>query len=70
MSWRAAEHIAVSERRAAQMLDLPVSRFREYVREGILPRPKPLGKDERWDVEELRRIVRGEPMDDLDAVKW
>ena len=50
-----------SERRAAQLLDMTPGQFRELVDAGALPPPCALaGTVRRWDVEELRAIMRGE----------
>jgi predicted DNA-binding transcriptional regulator AlpA len=42
---------------AAKMLDMKPAEFRRLVEEGALPRPVSL---DRWDVEELKSIMRGE----------
>jgi len=52
--------IAVREAMAAKLLDLPVERFREYVRTGALPPPVRIGRDERWRVDQLQAILRGD----------
>ena len=52
--------IFASETNAARLLDLKPAEFRSLVDGGHLPRPKGLGGFERWDVEELRRIIRGD----------
>jgi len=49
--------IFASERTAAKLLDMSVAEFQRLVSEGALPGAGPL---DRWDVEELRRIARGE----------
>lgn len=49
-----------SEASAAKLLDMRQGDFRELVQAGHLPRPRRIGPHERWDVEELRRILRGE----------
>jgi hypothetical protein len=49
--------IFASARTAARLLDMSVAEFQRLVAEGALPGPGPL---DRWDVEELRRIARGE----------
>ena len=51
-----------SEKRAADLLDMPKSTFRELVADGVLPRPVVIGKCERWDVEALTKALRGEPL--------
>ncbi len=51
---------------AARMLDMSVPEFRLLVAEGALPPPCRL---DRWDVEQLRAIMRGEahrPREDLE----
>ena len=46
------------ESTAARLLDMDVAEFRRLVSAGALPRP---AQFERWDVEDLRRVVRGDP---------
>ncbi len=48
------------EKIAAALLDMRPGEFRALVEAGHLPRPRDLGGFERWDVEELRRIARGD----------
>ncbi|RBW63043.1 hypothetical protein DS906_01090 [Ruegeria sp. A3M17] len=62
--------IAVSERNAAKLLDMPVGSFRDLVSNGILPRPRKIGPLERWDADELRAILRGQMIDGYEDVKW
>lgn len=52
--------IAVRDATAAAMLELPLPRFRELVAAGALPQPKRIGPHERWSVEQLQAIVRGD----------
>lgn len=55
-----------SEATAAALLDMKPAEFRDLVARGALPGPNKL---DRWDVEELRAIMRGEahrPKDQLD----
>jgi hypothetical protein len=49
--------IFASERTAARLLDMSVAEFQRLVKEGSLP---PATRLDRWDVEELRRIMRGD----------
>jgi hypothetical protein len=58
-----------SEKRAADLLDMPKSTFRDLVAGGVLPRPMVIGNCERWDVEALQRAIRGE-LETLDGVQW
>lgn len=53
--------LAATEKTAAQLLDMPVKRFRELVSQGCLPRPVQLADGiERWPVAQLQAIVRGD----------
>lgn len=58
-----------SEKRAAGLLDMPKSTFRDLVAGGVLPGPMIIGDCERWDVEALQRAIRGE-LETLDDVTW
>jgi hypothetical protein len=49
-----------SEKRAAELLDMPKSTFRDLVAGGVLPGPMLIGNCERWDVEALTKALRGE----------
>jgi predicted DNA-binding transcriptional regulator AlpA len=56
---------------AAQMLDMKLSDFNDLVQAGHLPRPCRIGHLERFDMEELARIMRGDLIGGLDAdMKW
>ena len=58
--------LAAKERTAARLLDMDVAEFRRLVSAGALPGP---ARFDRWEVEELRRIMRGDPTrvdDELD----
>ena len=59
----------VSEKRAAELLDMPKALFRRLVDNGVLPGPVAIGELRRWDVEALKRALRGEP-ETLDDVQW
>ena len=49
-----------SERTAARLLDMKPKQFRELVDRGALPPPvKVMAGIERWDVEDLRAVLRG-----------
>ena len=48
------------EKRAADLLDMAKSRFRDLVAAGALPGPVIIGDCERWDVEALTKALRGE----------
>ncbi|MDO6456295.1 hypothetical protein Q4494_04330 [Celeribacter halophilus] len=59
-----------SDRKAAALLDLKPSEFRGLVEEGVLPRPTKIGGYERWDVEQLQAIARGEAARGMEGVSW
>jgi len=48
------------ERSAAALLDMEPVEFRRLVERGCLPRPRRIGDLERWDTDELFRIIRGD----------
>tara|TARA_R110002124_G_scaffold143809_3_gene308628 strand:- start:1117 stop:1320 length:204 start_codon:yes stop_codon:yes gene_type:complete len=50
------------EKTAADLFCMKRDEFRQLVDRGHLPRPRDMGGFERWDVEELRRIGRGDAM--------
>ncbi|WP_288949284.1 hypothetical protein [uncultured Paracoccus sp.] len=55
-----------SEKTAARLLDMHPAEFRKLVDAGSLPGPV---KHKRWDVEQIRAIMRGEfvrPSEDFD----
>ncbi len=54
------EPIFASEARAAQLLDMTPREFAKLVEGGHLPRPCTIGDVKRFDVEELRRVIRGD----------
>ncbi len=58
-----------SEKRAAGLLDMPKSTFRDLVAGGVLPGPVIIGNCERWDVEALTKALRGEPFYE-ERPKW
>ena len=58
-----------SEKRAAGLLDMTKSTFRDLVAGGILPGPMIIGSCERWDVEALQRAIRGDH-ETMDGVQW
>ena len=53
------QKLAVREKGAAEMLDLPRSAFRRLVAVGALPPPLEIGGYELWRVDDLRAIVDG-----------
>ena len=54
------EPLFVSEVTAARMLELPVAEFRNLRAAGVVPLPRRIGPHERYDVAELRSMIRGE----------
>ncbi|MDO8983799.1 hypothetical protein [Cypionkella sp.] len=65
---RKAEPIFASEASAAKLLDMKPAELRAQVEAGNLPPPKQIGPFERFDVDELRRVIRGEAMGG--AMQW
>jgi len=59
----------VAETSAAQLFDMKPAEFRRLVEAGHLPKARIIGGFPRWDVEELRKIARGESMDGGD-MQW
>lgn len=61
-----------TETDAARDLKLPVKTFRELVQRGVLPGPVLLLQDaagvERYDLDEIRRIVRGKKPEE--EIQW
>ena len=51
------------EKTAADLFCMKRAEFRHLVASGHLPGPRDLGGIERWDVEQLTKIARGEAMD-------
>lgn len=52
--------LAVSERKAAKMLDITPAKFRELREQGILPPPTSLGDLKLWRVADLERVLNRE----------
>jgi hypothetical protein len=55
-----ADPIFATDTTAARLLDMKPAEFRAQVDAGNLPRPHMIGTIERFDVDELRRVIRGE----------
>lgn len=62
--------ILASERTAAKLLDMKPVAFRALVKAGHLPQPRDIAGHERWDVEELRQIGRGDVASGMGGVEW
>ncbi len=56
--------------RAARLLDLKPKKFEELVDSGALPRPRNVGGEEKWVVDELRAIVTGSALDGTGDIEW
>lgn len=59
-----------TELSAARLMDMKAQEFRQLVESGHLPRPRNIAGHERWDVEELQQIARGEAAIGMETVKW
>jgi hypothetical protein len=63
--------ILASEQTAARLLDMRLADFRALVEADRLPRGREIAPGlVRWDVEDLRRVARGEAASGMDDVKW
>ena len=60
-----AQVVFANERTAAKAFDMRPAEFRALVEDGTLPRPRKIGSHERWDMDELTKIVRGERVTNL-----
>jgi hypothetical protein len=52
---------------AAALLEMKEREFLKLVEAGALP---PAGKLDRWDIEQLQKVMRGDMIDGLQDVKW
>ena len=59
-----------NEKTSAMLLDMKPKEFLSLVDSGILLRPVRIGPFERWDMQELRAIERGEALDGFENVIW
>ncbi len=60
--------IFATEISAARLLDMQPAEFRELVEAGHLPPPVAIGSLRRFDVEELRRVIRGQAV--AEGMEW
>lgn len=56
-------------KKAAALLDMKPAEFLDLVDVGVLPKPTNIGGFERWDVEQLQSIARGDAAED-GPIKW
>lgn len=47
-----------------------LAEFRGLVAKGLLPRPRDIGGFQRWDVEQLRAIGRGNASEPIGGIGW
>lgn len=59
-----------NDKNAAALLDLKTKDFHGLVSEGVLPKPMRIGEFERWDVEQLQSIARGDAIDGSEVIEW
>ena len=52
--------LAVRATTAAAMLDMPPAEFMRLVERGALPPPVRIGQHDRWNVDQLTAIIRGD----------
>ncbi|WP_226627927.1 hypothetical protein [Alloyangia pacifica] len=60
----------VNDRNAAALLDMKPTDFRGLVDNGVLPKPVSIGGFDRWDVEQLQTIARGDAADGMGHIEW
>lgn len=61
--------LAVRDTKAAAMLDMSATEFRRLVERGALPPPTRIGGLERWRVDQIDAILRGDaalPKEDIE----
>lgn len=51
--------LAVTERTAAALLDMPVTKFLRLVEAGACPPPTRIGNEVRWRVSDLEAVLSG-----------
>jgi hypothetical protein len=65
------EPLWVSAATAAKMLELPLSVFNGFVENGLLPKGREIVPGHvRFEVEKLRRVLRGDAVDGMSDVDW
>ena len=52
--------LAVGEKNAAAMVDMPVRDFLDLVDAGVFPQPTEIGEHKRWLVADIEAILTGE----------
>jgi len=57
---KAPNILFAGDKKAAALLDMKPAEFRGLVDDGVLPKPTNIGGFERWDVEQLQSIARGD----------
>jgi hypothetical protein len=57
------------DRTAAALIDMKPAEFNKLVAAGYLPKPRLIGTVERFDMDELRRIIRGDAIGG-GAMEW
>lgn len=55
-----ADPLFAREATAAQLLDMTPGELKQLVEAGHLPAPRDIGGVKRFDVDELRRVIRGD----------
>jgi hypothetical protein len=62
--------ILATSKTAAKLLDMQERDFLSLVQAGALPQPRDISGHQRWDIEELRTIGRGETAFGMSGVSW
>ncbi len=63
------EPMFAGEATAARLLDMKPKEFADLVARGFLPAPRDIGGLKRYDVDELRRVLRGDKIG-AGAMTW
>lgn len=58
------------DKTAAGLFCMKPAEFRQLVEDGALPKPVRIGGFDRWDVEQLQSIARGDAADGMGHIKW
>lgn len=65
-----ADPLFASDVTAARLLDMKPDQFRGLVAAGHLPPPRDIGGIKRFDLDELRRVIRGDLIGGGGGMEW
>lgn len=58
------------DKTAADLFCMKPAEFRGLVDDGVLPKPVSIGGFDRWDVEQLQTIARGDAAAGMGQIEW